>query len=486
MEMSLEHKNQGSVQQALRRDSQSSQAYPSRTIVHAKLEMTEPGDQDEQEADDVANTIVSGGKIARKIAGGGGSSGIAVSQQMESQLSQLQGGGRQMPDGLRNMMESGFGQDFSQVRLHTDSEAASLSSSIHAKAFTLGNDIYFNQGQFSPNTAEGQRLVAHELTHVAQGTGKVGRTTESEEKESGVTASDVFETILCISNLCNDIYSAFQNIKSYKEIYQLGKLFKELKVIADKELGIMRSTKDIIKATAEHGNVTATRFSRVIGWGGVALALIDYAQTFKSLDFGNNPVASSSVVAIKTANLASAIISQPTILAKVAAASPQTAAVFFAFGTGFAIGDGINLASEKVFGKAPGAALVDYIMNDDVNKVTKNDVLNYFSYAKARIAYELYIEYNNLDSHQKEYVTIVNPSRTGRNFKFEAFMFDYRKSLKNKKEGRFLHDCFRLSSTTSFPVGTPQRNSRGEYEQRRINNLDIFILRKAFERVGLY
>lgn len=153
-------------------------SYPSRTIVHPKLEMTEPGDHDEQEADTVANTIAAGGKIRRKISGGSGSSGITVSNQMESQLSHLQGGGQAMPSGLRNMMESGFGQDFSHVRLHTDSEAASLSSSIHAKAFTHGNDIYFNQGQFSPNTTEGQKLMAHELTHVVQGGGKIGRNNE--------------------------------------------------------------------------------------------------------------------------------------------------------------------------------------------------------------------------------------------------------------------------------------------------------------------
>ena len=149
--------------------------YPSRTIVHPKLEMTEPGDHDEQEADAVANTIAAGGKIRRKISGGSGSSGISVSNQMESQLKHLQGGGQAMPTGLRNMMESGFGQDFSHVRLHTDSEAASLSNSIHAKAFTHGNDIYFNQGQYSPNTSEGQKLMAHELTHVVQGGGKIGR-----------------------------------------------------------------------------------------------------------------------------------------------------------------------------------------------------------------------------------------------------------------------------------------------------------------------
>lgn len=151
---------------------------PSRTIVHAKLEMTSPQDAEELEADAVANEIVSGGKIKRKISQGStDSSGIAVSSQMEGQLSHLQGGGRQMPAGLQNMMERGFNRDFSQVRLHTDSEAASLSSSIHAKAFTHGNDIYFNQGQFSPNTSEGQTLMAHELTHVVQGVNMIARTT---------------------------------------------------------------------------------------------------------------------------------------------------------------------------------------------------------------------------------------------------------------------------------------------------------------------
>lgn len=149
-------------------------SYPSRTIVHPKLEMTEPGDADEQEADVAANEVMSG-KVFRKFSGGGAGGGMAVSSQMESQLNQLQGGGQAMPDGLRGMMERGFDRDFSQVRLHTDGEAAGLSSSIHAKAFTHGNDIYFNQGQYAPETSEGQRLVAHELAHVAQGGGKVGR-----------------------------------------------------------------------------------------------------------------------------------------------------------------------------------------------------------------------------------------------------------------------------------------------------------------------
>ena len=148
---------------------------PSQTIVHAKLEMTTPGDYDEKEADAMADTVVNGGTIRREISNGSSGGGVAVSTAMESQLAQAKGGGRTMPDGLQNMMESGFGRNFSNVRIHTDSQAEAMNNSLSAKAFTLGNDIYFNKGQFSPNTREGQHLMAHELTHVVQGTGKVGR-----------------------------------------------------------------------------------------------------------------------------------------------------------------------------------------------------------------------------------------------------------------------------------------------------------------------
>lgn len=166
---------------------------PSRTIVHAKLEMTNPDSQEEVEADAAANDIVQGGKIARSIFSGGAGGGMAVSSQMEGRLNSLQGCGQVMPDGLRNMMERGFNRDFSQVRLHTDSEAASLSSSIHAKAFTHGNDIYFNQGQFSPNTSEGQKLIAHELTHVVQGGEKVGRDPLDADEQLREKILDIFK-----------------------------------------------------------------------------------------------------------------------------------------------------------------------------------------------------------------------------------------------------------------------------------------------------
>jgi hypothetical protein len=65
-------------------------------------------------------------------------------------------------------MESRFGQDFSQVRIHTNGTAAGSAESINANAYTYGPNIVFNQGQYQPDTNAGRRLLAHELVHVVQ------------------------------------------------------------------------------------------------------------------------------------------------------------------------------------------------------------------------------------------------------------------------------------------------------------------------------
>ncbi|UOQ64815.1 DUF4157 domain-containing protein [Hymenobacter volaticus] len=65
-------------------------------------------------------------------------------------------------------MEHSFNRDFSRVRIHTGGYASGLNRQLNAKAFTYGHDIYFNSGQFSPQTKTGQHLLAHELTHTIQ------------------------------------------------------------------------------------------------------------------------------------------------------------------------------------------------------------------------------------------------------------------------------------------------------------------------------
>ncbi|GAC1342006.1 MAG: hypothetical protein NVSMB27_00330 [Ktedonobacteraceae bacterium] len=68
----------------------------------------------------------------------------------------------------RAFMEPRFGHDFSEVRVHTDAQAAESARSVNALAYTVGQDVVFGQGHYVPQTSEGRQLLAHELTHVVQ------------------------------------------------------------------------------------------------------------------------------------------------------------------------------------------------------------------------------------------------------------------------------------------------------------------------------
>ncbi|WP_215225665.1 eCIS core domain-containing protein [Echinicola shivajiensis] len=92
---------------------------------------------------------------------------------IEASLNQSKGSGRKMDAGIKNEMETGFGADFSHVRIHTDERANHMSKAIGAQAFTHGNDIYFNSGKYSPESHKGKELLAHELTHTVQQKGMV-------------------------------------------------------------------------------------------------------------------------------------------------------------------------------------------------------------------------------------------------------------------------------------------------------------------------
>ncbi|SEM68092.1 DUF4157 domain-containing protein [Nitrosomonas marina] len=76
--------------------------------------------------------------------------------------------GRPLPYALRQFYESRMGRDFRDVRLHTDNSSTQSAEAINARAYTLGNHITFNRGQYQPGTTQGRHLLAHELTHVVQ------------------------------------------------------------------------------------------------------------------------------------------------------------------------------------------------------------------------------------------------------------------------------------------------------------------------------
>ncbi len=96
---------------------------------------------------------------------------------VESSLEAARGGaGRPLSTGERAYFEPRFGADFSGVKIHTDARAHTLARSVNARAFTVGRDIFFGGGQYSPNTGEGKRLMAHELTHTVQQRGYTQKT----------------------------------------------------------------------------------------------------------------------------------------------------------------------------------------------------------------------------------------------------------------------------------------------------------------------
>jgi hypothetical protein len=78
------------------------------------------------------------------------------------------GGGQALDTSTRSFMESRFGNDFGDVRVHTDARASDSAKAVQAHAYTVGNDIVFQSGNYTPETDAGRHMLAHELTHVVQ------------------------------------------------------------------------------------------------------------------------------------------------------------------------------------------------------------------------------------------------------------------------------------------------------------------------------
>ncbi|MCM3870563.1 MAG: DUF4157 domain-containing protein [Pyrinomonadaceae bacterium] len=125
-------------------------------LMSANLNISNPDDTSERNARQTASRLLSSpdSHDSRSAPGEKGQSSAP--------------GSHRLPRSTRARFEPQLGVDLSHVRLHTDSQAASSAHTLNAKAFTLGSDIVFAQGQYSPETEGGQRVLAHELSHVAQ------------------------------------------------------------------------------------------------------------------------------------------------------------------------------------------------------------------------------------------------------------------------------------------------------------------------------
>ncbi|MGC1375909.1 MAG: DUF4157 domain-containing protein, partial [Anaerolineales bacterium] len=159
-----------------------------------KLTVSEPGDQQEIEADQVAEQVMkmpdraappppdddenknpNGNAILNRYLqrepiqrAGDGIGGGTVNEATQARIEGMQQGGKPLPDSEREFFEPRMGVDLSNVRVHTDSAAADTSKELNARAYTVGPHVAFNSGEFQPGTTEGRKLLGHELTHVVQ------------------------------------------------------------------------------------------------------------------------------------------------------------------------------------------------------------------------------------------------------------------------------------------------------------------------------
>jgi hypothetical protein len=162
----------------------------------AKLEVGLPGDHFEQEADRVADRVVGGSAagagairpasvstLRRACADRGpddertiqrAPAATTVPASPATDLPSI-GPGRPLSPAARGYFEPRFGRAFDDVRIHAGPEANASARAVRARAYTVGHDIAFAAGQYAPETTEGRRLLAHELTHVVQQTGATAR-----------------------------------------------------------------------------------------------------------------------------------------------------------------------------------------------------------------------------------------------------------------------------------------------------------------------
>lgn len=108
-------------------------------------------------------------------AGGDTRGGGTVTAAEGAAISGLRGGGAPLDAASRDYFEPLLGADLSPVRVHTSDMAAELAAAFQARAFRVGNDIAFGAGQYRPGTADGRRVLAHELAHASSGNPHVAR-----------------------------------------------------------------------------------------------------------------------------------------------------------------------------------------------------------------------------------------------------------------------------------------------------------------------
>lgn len=200
----------------------------------------------------------------------------AASDTIANHIQSTKGSGNLINETTKSFMESRFGTDFSNVRIHADNNAAQLSNQLNAQAFTFGNDIFFNEGKYKPQYDTGKYLLAHELTHVIQQQRANNSVQKKEFKSTGraneETPELINDTVIKSSLLAkyvgaDRIKAAFLDSKNFHVIqhYELEEFGKKCKQgdIVDKAGGFF--CRDVANAKDKdlRGDIFAVRYLKL-------------------------------------------------------------------------------------------------------------------------------------------------------------------------------------------------------------------------------
>lgn len=275
--------------------------------LQPKLEVSSPDDPTEREAREVAEQVMKMDALpdqasedeeeiqrssAPAVGVADGVSRVAASQRMFEETeatvgSGVQGSGKPLPTDTRSEFESKIGADFSHVRVHTGPKADEAARSINAKAYTMGSDIAFRDGNYSPGSSSGKKLLAHELTHVVQ----QGRVTAPVSRTSIVQRQDS-ESNLSGKNTQKLIKKFKSNVDKAKKTWKvtLGAMHAAQMTMKMGSDGYKKISKMIDKCSA--GLEDFKKISNKVDWidtGAKAVELVTNVAKLGNINIRNKP-----------------------------------------------------------------------------------------------------------------------------------------------------------------------------------------------------
>ena len=140
-------------------------------------------EQEEEENEEAVQTKLLSSKTCP-------TSSTDVQSGFAADITTLRSGGQKLPTTTHQFFGSRFGYNFSHVRVHHDENAARAAHTLKAQAFTMRNHVVFGRSQYSPTTTTGQKLLAHELTHVIQQGSAKRQTLAKSNSKSGVNSTE--------------------------------------------------------------------------------------------------------------------------------------------------------------------------------------------------------------------------------------------------------------------------------------------------------